>query len=107
MRWTWNFSTYFVLFLMLKIDCNYTKHRRHNKIHSEPPLKLAFLGDQGLGSSSKAVLQMIKKWNADGLVILGDFDYLSSPFAFKDQLDRVFDPNFPVLATVGQSCFND
>ena len=43
----------------------------------ERDLKVAFLGDQGLNPDSKAVLRLIKEENADMVLQLGDFDYIS------------------------------
>jgi hypothetical protein len=43
-------------------------------------LKLAFVGDQGLGPHSAQVLRMISQWQPDGLILLGDFDYEGEGF---------------------------
>ena len=62
------------------------------------PLKLAFVGDQGLGSHSKAVLKMISSSHA--LVLLGDYDYQDSPRAFMNQLKSSLS-HIPIFAVVG------
>src|SRR5690606_29300617 len=68
-----------------------------------PPegFKVAFLGDQGLGSSSEAVLRLVKREGAHALVHLGDFDYQGNPPAWEDQTNRVLGPDFPQIALVG------
>lgn len=67
----------------------------------QPNTRVAFFGDQGIGKSSRAVLRMIKSWNAQAIVVLGDFDYLGNPNAFAKMYDEIFDPEFPVFAAVG------
>ncbi|ORX93101.1 hypothetical protein K493DRAFT_338461 [Basidiobolus meristosporus CBS 931.73] len=64
-------------------------------------LKVAFLGDQGLGRKATHVLKMIKKWGAKGAVHLGDFDYKDKPLKWTQQLDDVLGPDFPYFAVVG------
>ncbi len=38
-------------------------------------LRLAFLGDQGIGTHPKAVLGLVRDFSPDGVLLLGDFDY--------------------------------
>lgn len=68
-----------------------------------PPegFKVAFLGDQGLGPASEAVLRLVKDEGAHLLVHLGDFDYQGNPPAWEDQTNRVLGPDFPQIALVG------
>lgn len=62
--------------------------------------KVAYVGDQGLGSKAEAVLNMIKQENAELLVIPGDFDYDHNPNAWDDMLQSTIG-NLPVLAAMG------
>ena len=66
-----------------------------------PNFKVAFLGDQGLGSSSQAVLSLVKNEGAGMLLILGDFDYDDNPAAWDAMLNQSLGPDFPVFAVVG------
>src|SRR5262245_32490293 len=64
---------------------------------SEAPLKLAFLGDQGVGDDPRRVLELVVSEHADALVIMGDFAYdEASPSAWNAQLDATLGPDFPV-----------
>jgi hypothetical protein len=65
------------------------------------PVNVAFVGDQGLGSSSVAVLQLIEDEGADIALIQGDFDYADDPDAWDAQTTSVLGATFPVLASVG------
>ncbi len=49
-----------------------------------PIFKVAFIADQGLGKNSVAVLNLIKKEQADLVVHMGDFDYEDSPEQWDD-----------------------
>ena len=65
------------------------------------PVKLAFIGDQGLGSSSRAVLELIKAEGADCVLHQGDFDYRDKPKAWEKQINEVLGPNYPYFAVLG------
>jgi hypothetical protein len=64
-------------------------------------LKVAFIGDQGLSSDSKAVLQLIKDEDADMVLHQGDFDYEHDPNKWDQQINDILGPNFPYFASVG------
>lgn len=66
-----------------------------------PGFKVAFLGDQGLGPASEAVLRLVRDEGADLLVHLGDFDYQYNPAAWEDQTNRILGSGFPQVALVG------
>ncbi len=68
-----------------------------------PPagFKVAFLGDQGLGADSVAVLQLALDEGADVIVHLGDFDYNDDPVAWLAQIQDVLSPCFPYFAVAG------
>ena len=66
------------------------------------PLKLAFLGDQGVGNDARSVLELVARERADALVILGDFAYSDgTPSSWNAQLDAVLGADFPVFAVIG------
>jgi len=44
---------------------------------------------------------MIKNWNPDLFVILGDFDYVNNPTSWNSMLDSVLGEDFPLLAVAG------
>ncbi len=63
--------------------------------------KVAFLGDQGLGADSEAVLDLCVSEGADAILILGDLDYNDDPAAWSAQLQDRLGVCFPVFAVVG------
>ena len=63
--------------------------------------KVAFIGDQGLGSNSKAVLNLIKSEGASAVVHSGDFDYTDSPSSWESQINSVLGANFPYFSSIG------
>ena len=72
---------------------------------TDPDLKVAFIGDQGLNANAKAVLRLIRDEGADMVLHQGDFGYAESnpttPTAWDDQIDGVLGPNFPYFGSVG------
>ena len=68
-----------------------------------PPVNftIAFIGDQGLGPDSQAVLGLIRAEGADAVLHSGDFDYQDSPAAWDAQITAILEPNFPYFASVG------
>jgi cysteine-rich repeat protein len=66
-----------------------------------PGLTIAFIGDQGLGPASEAVLQLIEDEGADAVVHAGDFDYGDDPAAWDAQIDAVLGSGFPYFALIG------
>jgi predicted phosphodiesterase len=68
---------------------------------TEKNLRVAFIGDQGLGDDAAAILDLIKDEGAEFLVIAGDFDYDDDPDAWEEQTAASLGPDFPVFAVVG------
>jgi hypothetical protein len=66
-----------------------------------PGLKVAFTGDQSLGSDPEEVLRLVKDEGAEVLFVQGDFDYSDDPQAWIAMLDSVLGENFPVIALAG------
>lgn len=66
----------------------------------KPRVRVALVGDQGIGPRAKAVLDLIRSESADILVILGDFDYEDKPNEWGKMLNRL-GQDFPWFAVVG------
>jgi hypothetical protein len=66
-----------------------------------PNFKVAFIGDQALGSNSRAVLQLIKDEGADMVLHSGDFDYEDNPDKWDQQINDVLGSNFPYFGLIG------
>ncbi len=66
-----------------------------------PELKIAFLGDQGLGGDAEAVLRLVRDEGAEAVLHLGDFDYADDPAAWEAQIDSLLGREFPYFACVG------
>ena len=66
-----------------------------------PNFKVALIGDQGLGSSSRAVLRMIKEEGADMVIHSGDFDYLDDPDGWDQQINETLGEDFPYFGSIG------
>jgi len=64
-------------------------------------LLVALLGDQGTGSDTKAVYELLLAEQADFLLILGDFDYGDDPDAWASEMDGVLGDSFPVFGVIG------
>src|SRR5574341_696689 len=59
------------------------------------------IGDQGLGSNARAVLNLIKSEGAQAVLHQGDFDYEDNPDAWEAQINDVLGANFPYFASPG------
>jgi hypothetical protein len=82
-------------------------------------LRLAIVGDQGIGTHPRAVLSLIRDFNPNGVLLLGDFDYkgisysiflyiyvispgdVDNPRGFMDMLDDTLGPTLPLFPVVG------
>jgi hypothetical protein len=62
---------------------------------------IAFIADQGFGTSAEAVLRLIQGEGAQAVVHSGDFDYADDPAAWEAQIDAVLGPDFPYFASIG------
>jgi hypothetical protein len=72
------------------------------RIQTEPGLKVALFGDQGMRATSRAVLKLIASEKADMIVHLGDLSYDAAPPAmWEQQVDAVLGPDFPYFAVIG------
>ena len=68
-----------------------------------PPanFRIAFIGDQGSGPDSVAVLNLIKSEGAQAVMHSGDLDYVDNPAAWEAQINNVLGPNFPYFVSIG------
>ena len=82
-------------------------HIKLSSLHAQPNsttppnFKIAFIGDQGLGINSEAVLNLIKNEGAHAVVLAGDLDYEDNPLAWDDQLNRILGADFPCFTLIG------
>ena len=67
---------------------------------NKPNVRIALVGDQGIGPRAKAVLDLVRSESADFLVVLGDFDYENKPVEWGQMLSQ-FGRDFPWFAVVG------
>ncbi len=65
------------------------------------PVTVAFIGDQGLGDTARAVLQLIKAEGADLVLHQGDLDYDDDPDAWDALITSVLGADFPYFASIG------
>ena len=68
-----------------------------------PNFKVAFIGDQGLGRDSRAVLEMIRGEGADMVLHSGDFDYYDDPDGWDQQINETLGEDFPYFASIGNN----
>ncbi len=64
-------------------------------------VKVAFIGDQALTASSRAVLDLIHLEGADMVLHQGDFDYADNPAAWDSQINEVLGVSFPYFVSIG------
>jgi len=65
-------------------------------------VKVAFIGDQGVGSGARSVLELIRDEGTDLLLIQGDLGYdPDTASQWIDNIDSILGENFPVLMVVG------
>lgn len=66
-----------------------------------PNLKVAFIGDGGLGQNSVAVFNLIKAEGAQAVLHSGDLEYTDNPAAWDAQINSVLGPDFPYFVAIG------
>jgi len=66
------------------------------------PLKVAFIGDQGVKEDSQAVLSLVASEGTDLLLIQGDLGYADNTAStWENNLNTILGVDFPVLTLVG------
>ena len=73
---------------------------------SIPELRVAFVGDQGLGPNAIAVLELIKDEGAQMVLHQGDFDYKDDPGKWDRRISDVLGSDFPYFASIGHHDVN-
>lgn len=69
---------------------------------TDPELKIAFLGDQGVDEKARHVLQLVADEQADALIVLGDLSYGNAPPAeWAAQFREVLGDDFPYFGVIG------
>jgi len=63
--------------------------------------KVAFIGDQGLNSDSKAVLRLIKDEGVDMVLHQGDLDYKDNPDTWDKMINDILGQDFPYFVSIG------
>ena len=73
---------------------------------SIPELRVAFIGDQGLGPDAIVVLNLIKNEGAQLVLHQGDFDYQDNPDEWDRQISDVLGSDFAYFASMGHHDVN-
>ena len=71
------------------------------EIPTEANLRVAFIGDSGMGTNFIKVLNLIKNEGADFVLHQGDFDYKEQPKLFFTVVNGVLGSNYPYFGSVG------
>jgi hypothetical protein len=70
--------------------------------HGTAAVRIAFIGDQGIGPDAAAVLELIAREHAQALIHAGDLAYDTEiPGAWNAQVDAILGPDFPYFAAIG------
>jgi predicted phosphodiesterase len=70
-------------------------------IATAPGLRIAFLGDTGVGPKFRAVLELVKRYKADAVVHMGDALYVETAAQFWGAIDEILGHDFPYYLTQG------
>lgn len=70
-------------------------------VATDPNLKIAFIGDTGIGTNAEKVMTLIKNEGASAVFHQGDFDYTNSPSAFESHLQKTVPTTLPYFGSVG------
>lgn len=65
------------------------------------PIRVAFIGDQGLSLQAKQVLELIKKEGSELIIHQGDFDYADNPLLWEKQVNEILGKDFAYVASAG------
>jgi hypothetical protein len=70
---------------------------------AETPINttIAFFGDQGLSQNAVSVLQLVLSENAEAVIHVGDFDYVSSPSQWDELISNNLGEQFPYYSVLG------
>ena len=73
----------------------------HFEIETPMNYKIAFIGDSGINTDAKAVLNLIKNEGAHAIVHSGDLNYAEVPIDFETHINGILGEDFPYLYCVG------
>lgn len=62
---------------------------------------IAIFGDQGLSDNAVSVLQLVLSENAEAVIHVGDFDYVSSPSQWDELISNNLGEQFPYYSVLG------
>ncbi|MGI9319015.1 MAG: metallophosphoesterase [bacterium] len=91
----------FIKLAMVVVNCVLASEAVSQTHETFQPVTVAFIGDQGVNSNSRAVLQLIKDEGADLVLHQGDLDYENNPTKWDIFITDVLGSDFPYLASVG------
>lgn len=81
---------------------------RSSRVLPDPNLRVAFIGDQSIGSGAQEVLALIQREGAALVVHAGDLSYgLTTPTGWEAQLDAMLGADFPYLVAAGNHDMDD
>ncbi len=83
------------------VNCALASEATSQSRETLQPVTVAFIGDQGINSNSRAVLQLIKDEGADLVLHQGDLDYENNPIRWDTFITGILGADFPYLASVG------
>ena len=93
----------FVMIAVTVVSCAPISETKPQSRGSLQPVTVAFIGDQGINSNSRAVLQLIKAEGADLVLHQGDLDYENNPTGWDAFITDILGADFPYLASVGNN----
>jgi hypothetical protein len=77
-------------------------------VEPEPNLRVAFFGDQSVGTSAASVLQLVKREHAAMVVHAGDLSYgTTDPAGWEAQINALLGPDFPYVVAIGNHDLDD
>jgi 3',5'-cyclic AMP phosphodiesterase CpdA len=75
---------------------------------TDPELKVAFFGDQGVNAQARRVLQLVADEHTDAVIHLGDLSYGdATPSGWEAQLNEVLGADFPYFVAIGNHDVNE
>jgi len=101
MKYTKKISILILLFVVIFSFASYQYLKIESKNLTPENFKIAFIGDQGFGSNSRVVLQLIKDEGTDMVLHQGDFDYIDDPDKWDQQINDILGFDFPYFASIG------
>ncbi len=89
------------IYAVIGVNCALTSEAKSQSRETLQPVTVAFIGDQGINSNSRAVLKLIKDEGVDLVLHQGDLGYENNPTRWDTFITNVLGADFPYLASVG------